>query len=441
MNCISGRAVGHPPIDLQKHRGWAVSFALMIVTACGVETSESADNPGTREYGAHYALRVDPDNASIAVSLEVRQPRDFLREIRFEARPDQINNIRADGDLEVAGESVAWRVPRDGGVLSWEVRVRHQRKQDGYDAWLGPEWGIFRAEDIIPRARTRTLKGATSVTTFSFELPRGWSVVTEYPGADQPVSVRRSERRFDQPTGWIAMGNIGVRRETIAGIQVVIAGPQGHSVRRMDMLALLNWTLPQLVELIPVPPERLTIVSAGDPMWRGGLSAPASLFVHAERPLISENATSTLLHEVLHTALSIRSREGFDWIVEGMAEYFGLELLRRGHAISASRYARAISQQADWARQAKNLCGKHSTGATTALAVTVLHALDQEILEKTSGASNLDDVLQRVIALRGPVDLEDLTGVASTFIGEPPDVLHIDKLPGCSKMKSVSPGN
>ena len=59
-------------------------------------------------------------------------------------------------------------------------------------------------------------------------------------------------------------------------------------------------------------------------MWRGGLSAPQSLFVHSDRPLISENATSTLLHEVMHLALGIRAAEQFDWIVEGLASYFAL---------------------------------------------------------------------------------------------------------------------
>jgi predicted metalloprotease with PDZ domain len=206
----------------------------------------------------------------------------------------------------------------------------------------------------------------------------------------------------------------------------------------MDMLALLNWTLPELTALLPEPLTRLTIVSAGSPMWRGGLSAPASIYIHKDRPLISENATSTLLHEVVHTAMSIRTNEGSDWIAEGLAEYYSLQLLKRGSAISARRYASAVSEQADWAGQADALCGTTSTGATTALAVTVFHALDQEIRDRTAGASNLDELLRQLVAADHPIDVTRLSDIAAEIIGEPSDALHIDKLPGCSKIR---PGN
>jgi len=438
MNCISGPGARSLPPAPQIERRWALFLALIAVAACGVETSESADRPAKREYDAHYSLTVDPANSSVDVSLEIRQSQHLLRELRFPVLSDQFEDFHGDGELQIDDGSLRWLIPKNGGILRWRTRVNHRRGQDAYDAWLGPEWGIFRVEDIIPRARTRSLKGSTSNTSFSFDLPTGWSAVTEYSSRQDPIPVKRADRRFDQPTGWMVLGNIGVRRETIAGVRVAIAGPQGHAVRRLDMLALLNWTLPELVELLPDPPARLTIVSAGDPMWRGGLSAPASLYVHSERPLISENATSTLLHEVLHTALSIRASEGSDWITEGLAEYYGLELLRRGRAISARRHVSAIAEQADWAKKAKGLCGKHSTGATTALAVTVFWALNQELVDNTSGASDLDDLLQQVVAMRAPIDLATLSNIASEIIGEPSDALHIDNLPGCSR---ITPGN
>jgi hypothetical protein len=200
------------------------------------------------------------------------------------------------------------------------------------------------------------------------------------------------------------------------------------------MLALLNWVLPELSELLPTPPNRLTIVTAGEPMWRGGLSAPASLFIHAGRPMISENATSPLLHEVLHVALPLRAEEESDWIIEGLAEYYGLELLLRGNAISARRHRAAVAEQADWAKKAVGLCGMTSSGPSTALAVTTLHALNREILEKTDGDSNLDDLL-RVLITKGPmIDLQKLNHAAAEVIGKPSDVLHSDNLPGCPTM-------
>ncbi|MGI9233832.1 MAG: hypothetical protein ACR2RD_09405 [Woeseiaceae bacterium] len=435
MNHFSGLgpfAISIAPF--REHR-WALLLGLFIIAACGVETSESADGPIKREYDAHYELRINPDDSSVDVSLEIRQARHLLRELRFPSVSDHYSDFSADGELAIENDSLVWQLPADGGTLSWRVEVNHQRGESGYDAWLGPEWGIFRAEDIIPRARTSVLKGSTSNTTFSFELPKGWSAVSEYSSKQEPVRVERPDRQFDQPTGWMVLGDIGVRRETIAAIRVAIAGPQGHAVRRLDMLAFLNWTLPELTELLADPPARLTIVSAGEPMWRGGLSAPASLFIHSDRPMISENATSTLMHEVLHLALPIRTNEESDWIVEGLAEYYGLELLLRGNAISSRRYQIAVAGLADWAKSAKQLCGQTSTGATTALAVTTLHALNREILDKTSGNKNLDDLLRQLI-VRGPeIDFQVLKDVAAEIIGEPSDALHSGRLPGCNSIE------
>ena len=441
MNCISGLGTGLLSSALAGKRRWTILLALIAVAACDVESSETAEAPAASDYDAHYSVKVVPEQSSVEVMLEIRQSRRLLRELTIPSLPDALSDYSADGELLVENGTLRWLPPARGGKLRWRVQVAHRRGNAGYDAWLGPAWGIFRAEDIIPRAKTRVLKGSKSKTTLSLDLPPGWSSVTEYSSISDPIKVTRSDRRFDQPTGWMAVGDIGVRREKIAGVRVAVAGPQGHAVRRMDMLALLNWTLPELVAMLPQPLPRLTIVSAGEPMWRGGLSAPASLYVHADRPLISENATSTLMHEVVHTALSIRTDEGTDWIAEGLAEYYSLELLRRGGAISTRRYGIAIAEQADWARRAKFLCGASSSGPTTALAVTVLHALNKEISDKTGGASNLDRLLTGVLESRDSINVAKLQALTADIIGTASDVLHIDRLPGCPKMTSGKRGS
>jgi hypothetical protein len=436
MNCISGLGARLLPFVRMPERHWTLLLGLIVIAACGVETSQSADRPAKREYEANYTLSVDPTNSSIAVSLEIRQPQHLLRELRFPSLSGQFDQFNADGALELGSNDLTWRVPAKGGTLKWRVKANKLRGRNAYDAWLGQEWGIFRAEDAIPRAKTRALKGSSSITTLTLKLPAGWSSISEYPGTRDPVLIDRPERRFDEPTGWILIGDIGVRRETIAGIRVAVAGPQGHAVRRLDMLAFLHWILPELAELLPALPTRLTIISAGDPMWRGGLSAPASLFIHADRPLISENGSSPLLHEVLHVAMPIRAKEDADWIVEGIAEYYGIELLRRGNAISAKRYRAALADQANWAKKAVHLCGKTSTGPTTALAVTTLHALNEEIIARTSGDKDLDDLLRSLIEQGPAVSFERLAEAATRIIGAPSDTLHSNKLPGCPKMAS-----
>jgi len=416
---------------IEARRSWFPA-ALLLLAACGVPDSQSAGTGDAREYSIHYLLRADPSATTVHVDMHVEQPRGLLRELSFPANP-AIRDFSGDGEVVVSGGRVRWFPPADGGSLSWNAVVHNERDDGSFDALLGAEWGLFRMEDVIPRARTRTLKGSVSRTTLSFDIPAGWSAITEYSAIEHPIVVDRPARRFDQPAGWVAMGNLGVRRETIAGTRVAVAGPSGHDVRRLDMLALLNWALPELKTVLPDALPRLTIVSAGEPMWRGGLSAPASLFLHADRPLISENATSSLLHEVMHVALGIRPRAGHDWIAEGLAEYYSIELLRRGRAITARRADEAFRRQVDWSKRAGGLCGGESTAATTARAVTIFAALQKELAQKSDGEHKLDDVLQ--VLAGTDVDLAVLTQAAEQLIGETPDALHIDKLAGCRNIQ------
>jgi predicted metalloprotease with PDZ domain len=170
------------------------------------------------------------------------------------------------------------------------------------------------------------------------------------------------------------------------------------------------------------------IVSAGDPMWRGGLSGPASMFLHSDRPLISENRTSTLLHELAHIALGIRGDEESDWIVEGFAELYSLEALRRSGGISEQRYKQALKHQSQWAKRSPTLFGLHSNGPTTARAVLALRAADAEIRSVTAGKANLDDVARKLASERGTVSLVRLQKAAQEVAGRPLRSLERDQL-------------
>lgn len=410
-----------------------VLFALTaLLAACGGPVSESAEHLDDSTWSAHYRATLLPGVQAVDVVLDVSQSRHLLREMRF-ALDDSVT-AKGDGEIVHSGDELTWLPPESGGRLEWRVTVAHRRSNGGYDAWLDTDWGLFRAEDIIPRAATRTLKGSTASTRLSFDLPPSWSVVTEYSDTDGYFSVDKPDRRFSQPSGWIVAGKLGVRREQIAGVRAAVAGPRSEQVRRLDMLALLNWTLPELARVLPEMPERLTIVSAGEPMWRGGLSAPQSLYIHADRPLISENGTSSLLHEVIHVALHLNAASGYDWIIEGFAEYYSLEILRRSGTISPSRYDAAIEQLQDWSTSATQLCRKSSTGATTALAVMTLRKLDRELDSATKGKARLDDLLQRLAGRDDPVDAAKLQLAFEQIAGRKSDTLNTDRLPGCESL-------
>lgn len=429
MNWIACFTTGRRTDRPRRHLLLA-SMVLLACAGCGASTEGTAAPTDPLAYEIDYVLRPEPSEGVVDVTLRVTQPRALLRELRFASDP-RLTDLDGDGELTSSDGVVTWYPPADGGTLQWRVTVASRRSSGAFDAWLGPDWGLFRAEDVIPRAATRTLKGAHSETWLELSLPAGWSGVTEYFGNAGRFRVDKPSRRFDQPTGWLVVGKLGVRRETILGTRVAIAGPVGESIRRMDILALLHWTLPELARILPELPERLTIVSAGDPMWRGALSAPQSLYVHADRPLISENATSTILHELMHVSLAITAARGYDWIPEGLAEYYSLELLRRSGSISARRYERAMADLADWATQANSLCAATSTGATTAMAVTIFKEMDREIRKRSDAVAGLDDVVHRLWHHSGYMDLARLSAIVEQVAGGGLDVLQDDRLPGC----------
>jgi hypothetical protein len=413
-------------------------ICLFCCAACDAPASEPGPGKAPTTYDVHYKIAPDPASGTAVVEMSVHQPLGQLIELSFSIDDIAISDLVADGELDVRNDRVTWRPERKGGSLRWRIAISHRRGNNGYDALLGAGWGIFRAEDIIPRARTRTLKNAFSRTKVTFDLPAGWTVASEYSRLKGQNFVLHAETRFDQPRGWIAMGKLGIRRETIADTKVTVAAPEGQMARRMDMLALLNWILPELLRVLPDSIPRLTIVSAGDPMWRGGLSAPASIFIHSSRPLISENATSTLAHEVFHVALGVTSEPGFDWIVEGLAEYYSLELLLRGGAITPRRYDEALQKQVRWSGNAEKLCSSRSSGATTALAVVIFRELDKELREKSAGKLSLDDVVAGIARTRSRVSLKTLDVLVDGLLHDTADALHDDSLAECRNDQSAS---
>ena len=78
---------------------------------------------------------------------------------------------------------------------------------------------------------------------------------------------------------------------------------------------------------------KLLIVGAADPMWRGSLAAHDSIYLHSGRPLVNESGSSPLVRELVHVFGRISGRQHSDWIGEGLAEYYAIELVRRAGGI------------------------------------------------------------------------------------------------------------
>ena len=398
-------------------------FSLLLLAAF---TSGAEKGPGEARhvYEVRYELTLDPDREEAPVRIVLGKGARHVRWLRFRLDPARHFRLQADGELVLEPPYATWTPPDEGGALTLHVRIDHERGRSGFDARVTDDWALFRGDDLVPPATLRQRKGAEGDASLHVKLPRGWSMVAPYREIrDGVFQIETSGRSFDRPTGWMLAGRIGVRRERIDDIRVAVAAPNDQDVRRMDILAFLNWNLPALHELAPGMPKRLLVVSARDDMWRGGLSGPRSLYIHADRPLISENGTSTLMHELVHVALGFDSTAAADWIVEGLAEYYSLELMRRSGTISDRRFERALQDLAEWSRQAPKLAGSNATGAVTALAVGLMHCLDLEIQDASKGKRNLDEVVE-LLTGDEPVSAKRLRSAANQALSRPSKCLE-----------------
>ena len=395
---------------------------LLALSGAGAETARAQAGtlaPAPAVYAFDVEARVVPTERSVRVLLRLGQGASAVEWIRFRIDPERHRDFEGDGEIVVTEDSVTWTPPRRGGALRYNFSIDHLRNERAYDARCAKRWAIFRGDDLVPPARVRTSPGARSRTRLHLRLPEGWSAALPYPRrADGYYAVQHAGRRFDRPTGWMLLGHIGVRRETIDGVNVSVAGPAGHSLRRLDLLAFLRWNLPVLRALFGEMPQRLLIVGAGDPMWRGGLSGPNSVFIHAERPFITEDASSPMMHELIHSLMRGTRGEGGDWITEGFAEYYSIETLRRSGALSRERYEASRKATAKRAASGGDLRARSVSGDTTAKAVEVLHKLDAAIRKATDDQKSLDDLLRRVASDSEKFTTERLEVLTEEITGE-----------------------
>jgi hypothetical protein len=407
-------------------KGWYIAvgvlFGSLLAGVCSAASPAAVD--ADKVYQLVYGATLDPVTRRAQVRIALRQPHQLVRRIEFEAPRERYLDVRGQGRLDRTADRIVWTPPATGGVLHFDFVIEHRRDDGALDARITDKWGLMKLDHVFPRATAHVVKGATSSARLRLLAPSGWAIETPYgPAAARMVHVDDVGRRFDRPRGWLIAGKLGIHRDTIAGRRVTVASPIDSGFRPNDVLAFVRWTLPSLVEVIPGAPQRLLIVSAPNGMWRGGLSGVGSLYLHSDRPLISANGTSTLLHELIHVATNLHATGGADWIVEGIAEYYSVELLRRSNTISERRYDAAFARLAQWSAGQKCVATDRSQGPQTAHAVLVMRALDQQIRAATQGKSSLDTVVAALVDAHRAVTNAAFRAAAVARVGAPPAAL------------------
>ena len=375
-------------------RAERVLKALTVVT-CLIAVPALA-----KDYDAQLTATLDPETSGAEVELKIKQSDSSLKKLDLAAPAELFDSFEASkGEVSREGDRVIWTIPSKGGTLTWHTTL-NVPKGDSYDARITKDWALLRFEDLIPPLTSTSKKGSTSDFVVILKGPEKWSFETRYGKAnDKPLNIDSDERRFDRPTGWLIAGELGIRREEIAKRAVTVAAPVGTHFPRVPTLAFLRWTLPDLERVFPMLSKRLLVVSGNEEMWRGALSGPSSLFLHRDRPLISENGTSPLLHELVHVATRMSAEKGDDWIVEGIAEYYSVEVLRRSDGLSPERFKDSMTFLKDWAKRDNGELKHPSKGADTAAAAFLFHRIALELREHSEDDEYpLDKAIQELLS-------------------------------------------
>ncbi len=388
----------------------------------------AAENNEELAYKLDYVVTLVPEKAGAVVKIKVDKGQ-LLHKFSFNNERNIYSDLHANGKLTTNGKRIEWELPSGEATLSYFVLLTNERSSGKFDSRVTDKWALFRGDDLIPAVHTYEVPNAYSIATLAFNLPKNWkSVETGWQRKNGNIfSVDNPERRFDRPTGWMIAGNIGTRRATVKKTGIAISAPAGEGMRRMDALTFFNFVWPELHKAFDKTPQKLLVVGAGDPMWRGGLSASNSLFLHSDRPLVSENGTSPLLHELTHMVTRISGKvtetANDDWIAEGLAEFYSFELLYRADGMTKARRTKIINGLSKWGNEVEHLRKTKSTGPVTARAVVLLDELDKEIRKRSNNKYDIDDVTRELMKHR-KVSLENLTQATQKLIGPKVETLN-----------------
>jgi hypothetical protein len=377
----------------------ALLLALLVLFA----PSAPAWGQDAPVYDLEVRAVFDPAREAVDVVLRVEQEEPLLTRLTLRFAEDWAANYsawEADGELEVGEREVRWSVPGEGGALSYSLGLPHRRRSGtGFDAYMTDDWVLLASQAFCPLPNSSTRRGAVSRTTFLVEAPPGWSFYTPFGSEVEPgrFVIDWADNRLDRPKGWLIGGRgLQVREATIAGLTVVTVTPPGADLTAETILTFMELHLPHLLEVFPEHPERVLVVSAGDPMWHGGLSGVHSLFLHATQGLVQWDGTSTLLHELTHVFTRGRGSQDGDWFVEGVPEYYSLLVQLRAGSITDVEYQEHLDDMRRRSRDVQTIRVANSRRDVTRRAVIALSRLDARIQAETEGRLSLDDVVRRM---------------------------------------------
>jgi predicted metalloprotease with PDZ domain len=128
------------------------------------------------------------------------------------------------------------------------------------------------------------------------------------------------------------------------------------------------------------------------------------------------------VHELVHVVTRIRGEDRSDWIAEGLAEFYSIELIYRAGGMTDARHEKVYEWLADWSSHVRTLRSDSSNAEITARAVLLLRELDQEIRTRSKDRKSIDDLARALRPMR-KVSTSEFIAAAEKIMGGKSKVL------------------
>lgn len=377
---------------------------LLLATLMLACSATAAEKP---TFSVDYVVRIPRDDPSHARIRWRLAGIDEIERFRLVFRDGRATDVQGTGRLVWAGRTLTWTPGGPYAHLEYTIAVDRHRPAGGprFDSHADATWIATRARHLFPQINVEFRAGAErarSRARLLFELPPGWESAAIGERLEPHVyAVDEPGKRMARPRGWFLLGDVDVTARDIAGMTVTVATAPGSGLDVPRLFRFYERTIPLLAPLLGTPPRQLLVVSAPDPMWRGGISGEGSFYVNGRLPIRSRDRTSTFLHELIHVWQPFRPVGDGRWISEGIAEYYSLLIQRRAGLVSPAGFARGIELFARHGRWDVDLSRTHEPAALNNSAPLVLHWLDGEIARATDGKRSLDDAIRRLASSGG----------------------------------------
>jgi hypothetical protein len=413
-----------------------------VLVLAAVALAGGAAAGGAREtFTVVYTVMIAADDPGVARVRWDLAGIDEVRRVRLRADPRRFSEFAASGRLEERADEVAWWPEGPYAHLTYRVALRQRHVPGkGFDSWAAENWVLTRARDLFPAVSILLATGvephAEARARLVLDLPAGWRALAALPSDGARSFVVESRERFDRPRGWLLLGRVRDAEITVGATRVRVAAPAEVALDPAPILALARDALPALENLLGPAPPAILIVLGPDPMWRGGIGGARSFYMHAARPLRTPDRTSPYLHELFHVLDPSRPADDALWVHEGLAEYYSLELQRRGGTLDEDAAARALRSFARTGLWGRDFTRSADFALLTNSAPLVLWALDRRIRAVTRERQGLDDVVRALAAEGGPMTTARFLGATRrvagasfdaffrrhVYRGEPPDL-------------------